>query len=67
MHRVTLWQDDAGQTFQVAVACLDQDWELHAEATEQVGPFDDLQAVIAQTRARAEAVGGWHAHQRELW
>ena len=67
MHRVTLWQDDAGNTFQVAVACLDKDWELHAEVTEQVGPFEELDQVISVARARAEAIGGWHAHQKAFF
>lgn len=57
MLRQTRWADDAGHLVQVAVAVLDDDtWELRAEVTEQVGPFDDPWHLISECARRALAL-----------
>ncbi len=67
MHRITYWLDDEDNARQVEVACLDGSWECHVAIVRQVGPFDELPAVVAQMRDEAHACGGYHAHQQELW
>lgn len=66
MHRVTIWYDEDGNPVQVAAACLDDRWEVHAEAVEPVGPFHPLDEQTRRAQHRAHDVGGWRAHQVEL-
>lgn len=66
MHRVTVWYDADGNPLQVAVACMDSVWEIHAEATLQVGPFQPLDERQAEATDICHGLGGWRAHQIEL-
>jgi len=66
MHRITHWVDQEGNVLQVAVACLDTDWECHVEAVEHVGPFESLSEATERATAIAHSVGGYHAHQGSL-
>lgn len=65
-HRVTLWHNDRRQVVQCSVACLDEYQEAVCEVTEQVGPFDTLDEVLARAEAIAHSLGGWRAHQTSL-
>lgn len=65
-HRITTWHADGAGVVQVSVCCLDSIWEPVCEVTEAVGPFDDVEQVIAIATDRAHRLGGWRAHQLEL-
>lgn len=54
LTRVTMWHDQRGDVVQVAVGILEADtWDLQCEATERVGPFDDLETAHAAAWQRA--------------
>lgn len=66
MHRVTVWYDDDNNPVQCAVACLDSWLDPHAEVTEPVGPFHELEEQLALAKDTAHTLGGWRAHQGTL-
>jgi len=67
MHRITWWQHDSGDTVQVSVACLDDDWDVKVVVTEHIGPFDDPDEVLSNAVREAHRLGGWRAHQGRLF
>lgn len=68
MTRITTWCTSRGEVVQVSVAVLDEDsWEPLAIATEHVGPFDDVDAVLAYaTEAAVNLSRGQYAGQQSL-
>lgn len=66
MHRITLWLDDDGAARRVSVACATDAWELVAEATEDLGPFDCWQDELKRLMARQHLTPAVFAHQGEL-
>lgn len=46
IRRVTVWEYPQRGACQVAVAMLQDDWEVCVEVVEPVGPFDELAAAV---------------------
>lgn len=54
--RWTTWHNDAGDCIQVSCALIDDAWEPLSEATELVGPFDELDDAVQVAWAAAHAL-----------
>jgi len=66
VERVTMWIADRN-TVQVSFALLASDWEPIAIVTEHVGPFDEVEEIIAEARSEALRLArGELAGQRAL-